>query len=260
MCTLSVHHAKHDILVTMNRDETISRAPESPPAIHRMDNGVTWVAPIDGEKGGTWMGANDRGVIACLLNFYLPGESLLPDTTGQYRTRGEIIPRALERGSGDAVVSWLLEDFDPSAYPSFDLHVISRDGVRRFMWLKKGPLELAEIEGEWNVFSSSGWDSADVMRWRETRFAAWIERGQPKSGALPLFHILQEAGREDYSPLMKRAWSSTRSITQAGFSPCGREIVMRYWAQPRVDSNEPTSVHTLPLANAYAPSQKAKAP
>ena len=260
MCTLSVHHTQADVLVKMNRDEMIARAPESPPVISRSGDGVTWIAPKDGEKGGTWMGANDRGVVACLLNFYQPGESLLPDPEGRYRSRGEIIPLALSHGSDDAVVSWLLESFDPTAYPSFDLHVISAQAMRRFIWLKKGPLELMEIDEKWCVYSSSGWDSGDVIRWRDARFREWIERGEPKSGHLPTFHILQEQGHEDRSPLMTRDWSTTRSITQVQFAPGGGELTMRYWPHPQPDSQAPETSDSLPLVAAGAAPLKAKAP
>jgi len=252
MCTLSIHHSAHEILVTMNRDEMLTRASETPPTQFETTEGVACIAPRDGERGGTWMGANDHGVVACLLNFYLPGESLMPDTTGRYASRGEIIPMALAQGSGDAVLSWLLEDFDPTKYPSFDLHIITPDCVRRIMWTKKPPLHLVENAEEWSVFSSSGWDSDDIKAWREEKFREWLSDGAEMKGNLPGFHLLQEAGHEDRSPLMKRDWSATRSVTQVRWSRDEPSLSMRYWPDPHPETIEAHTVCSLGL-NASTP-------
>ena len=260
MCTLSIHHSAQEILVTMNRDEMLTRAPETPPAQFETAEGVTCVAPRDGERGGTWMGANDHGVVACLLNFYMPGESLMPDTTGRYSSRGEIIPQALAQGSGDAVLSWLLEEFDPTQYPSFDLHVITPDCVRRIMWMKKSPLRLVENEEEWSVFSSSGWDSDDITTWREEKFCHWLSDGAEMNGNLPKFHLLQEANHEDRSPLMKRDWSATRSVTQVHWPRDASSLSMRYWPDPQPETIDPHTLCTLALSPSVTRGVQAKAP
>lgn len=75
MCTVTVHRSANRLLVTMNRDEARDRAPEVPPAIHHND--VNWLAPSDSARGGTWIGVNDRGVVACLLNGYVEGDSVI---------------------------------------------------------------------------------------------------------------------------------------------------------------------------------------
>ena len=193
------------------------------------------------------MGVNEHGVVACLLNFYLPGESLLPDTSGRYRSRGEIIPRALALGSMDDVLAWITAEFDPALYPSFALHLISPDRNLRFTWVKEGAMERHVIPSGWTVFSSSGWDSAEVARWREEQFQRWLEQGAPTNGSLPAFHVLQESGHEERSPLMKRPWSATRSITQALVVPGSRRIELAYWPQPTPATVEPAERIELPL-------------
>jgi uncharacterized protein with NRDE domain len=52
----------------MNRDDLADR-PEAAPAEWPSAK-PAFVAPKDLQAGGTWIGVNDHGVIACLLNRY----------------------------------------------------------------------------------------------------------------------------------------------------------------------------------------------
>jgi len=241
MCTLTVHRDASEILATMNRDEALTRGPEVPPQVHAGNNGVSWVAPQDADRGGTWMGANADGVVACLLNAYLPGESLLPDTSGRFRSRGEIIPMLLDKGPVNDGLAWLLEDFDPEAYPSFSLLVAAPEKATSLNWLRQGKLEVEPVLSEWYIRSSSGWDSEDVARWREEEFDRWLESGREMVDGLPRFHLLQVEGEEYRSPLMQRDWSATRSVTQVLVSPAQGEVEMRYWPDPTPVSERPAS-------------------
>lgn len=231
----------------MNRDELASRAEERPPFCFADGVSPSWVAPLDGEKGGTWMGANDRGVVASLLNAYLPGESLLPDKSGAYRTRGEIIPALLAKGDLDDGLTWLLEEFDPGQYQSFTLLVASPKRVKSIAWLGQGRLYAEDLRGEWIIRSSSGWDSMETIEWREARFADWLAGGGRMRDTLPTFHLLQVSGEEDKSPLMKRDWSNTRSVTQVLVDVREQVVEMRYWPNPTPDSHEPAALFSLPL-------------
>ncbi len=256
MCTVSIHHSAKEVLVTFNRDELISRASEFPPIVH--DGPPRWVAPKDSERGGTWMGANEHGVIACLLNMYMPGESLLPDPKHPLPTRGDIIPNLLQRGPAKTGIDWLFNVFDPARYPSFSVHVVWPEGSSRFIWRRNGGIETETVKGEWYVYSSSGWDSQDVTQWREDRFAQWLREGALRKGTLPDFHLIQEAGHEDRSPLMRREWSSTRSITQVRLNYRDHRVEMRYWARPTPRSEAPHATESIALNDeALAGSAKA---
>ncbi|HEV8146185.1 MAG TPA: NRDE family protein [Bryobacteraceae bacterium] len=50
-----------------NRDEKHTRARAADPRVASRD-GVQYVAPVDGECGGTWISVNEFGVAICLLN------------------------------------------------------------------------------------------------------------------------------------------------------------------------------------------------
>ena len=232
----------------MNRDEMLARGPESPPRMHYNDAVPAWMAPHDSDKGGTWMGANAHGVIACLLNAYLPGESLLPDTSGEFPSRGEIIPALLEAGDGPAVLSWLSDAFRPEAYASFTLLVITPDKSVSYEWLRQGRPEIDEFSSDWIIRSSAGWDSEEIGLWREERFAEWREAGCKSIDTLPAFHLLRDPKHVEWSPLMQREWAVTRSITQVCVSNGPRRVDMRYWPEPTPDSREPEAYLTLTLS------------
>jgi hypothetical protein len=251
MCTVSIQRTDSGFTATMNRDEAYSRAPERKPEIRSAAHG-DWAAPFDGEKGGTWMGASTWGVAACIMNAYQPGESLLPDTTGRFRTRGEIVPAVLAAGDGDSAQQWVKTQLDPVQYPSFTLLVATPDETAIYEWLGKGSLAVVTHRGEWLVRSSSGWDSAEVTRWRDERFARWIAEGAPHRDALPSFHLLQEPGHEERSPLMRREWSATRSITQARIRTGDGRIDLRYWPAPTPEACEPAAHCSFRLAAAPA--------
>lgn len=247
MCTLTVQLESDRILATMNRDEAQSRAPESPPVLHPIPGGGTWIAPHDGEKGGTWMGANSFGVVACLLNAYLPGESLLPDMTGRYRTRGEIIPTVLEQGDIDAAIRWASTELVPESYPSFNLLIFGGGKGRCITWHKQGHLIEQDIHDAWTLRSSSGWDSTEVMAWREELFDEWLKNGKEMVDHLPRFHLIRKEGREEWSPLMKRSWASTRSVTQVEINAERGDLLLRYWSDPQPDSKHPDIIETVAL-------------
>ena len=68
MCTLTWWRGKNGSFeVFFNRDEKKSRPPAEGPVI-REEGEVRFLAPRDPAGGGTWMLANDRGVVLCLLN------------------------------------------------------------------------------------------------------------------------------------------------------------------------------------------------
>ena len=241
MCTVTIHRTPEEILVTMNRDEVVVRAPELPPRLHEAQGDLVWIAPHDSEKGGTWMGVNSCGVTACLLNAYLPGESLLPDTSGRYRSRGEIIPTLLEVGNAGRVRTWLLEEFCPESYPSFTLLLTTETGTLGYEWFRQGRPELTSHDAEWFIQSSAGWDSDEVRVWREERFAAWRDNGCASYGTLPQFHVLQDPENAEFSPLMKRSWSATRSITQARVDFQEGRVDLRYWPDPTPEARVPAA-------------------
>jgi uncharacterized protein with NRDE domain len=118
MCTLvTLRRPDHDwpLIVAANRDEKIDR-PWASPGRHWPDRDNV-IAGRDELAGGTWLGINDDGVIAGVLN---RTGSLGPDPT--LRSRGELPLEALDHAEAVAVAEALF-DLDPTAYRPFNLFV-----------------------------------------------------------------------------------------------------------------------------------------
>lgn len=81
-------------------------------------------AGLDVLAGGSWLGLNDHGVLAAILN---RAGSLGPQA-GK-RSRGELVLEALDHGDASAAAE-ALSELDPAAYRSFNLVIAdNRDAI-----------------------------------------------------------------------------------------------------------------------------------
>lgn len=112
------------LILAGNRDEMVAR-PWKPPARHWPDRPDV-VAGLDETGGGTWLGLNDSGVVAVVLN----REGTLGPQAGK-RSRGELVLEALDHA--DAVeAAKALAHLDPESYRPFNLVVADN---RDAFWL-----------------------------------------------------------------------------------------------------------------------------
>ncbi|HKS88379.1 MAG TPA: NRDE family protein [Stellaceae bacterium] len=137
MCTLVIlRRPAHDwpVVIGANRDEMIDR-PALPPGRHWPDRAEI-VAGRDLLAGGSWLGVNDWGVAAAVLNRHGslgPAEGL--------RSRGELVLEALDHADAvDAAAA--LADLDPAAYRTFNLIVADN---RDAFWLRHAGGERIEL-------------------------------------------------------------------------------------------------------------------
>ena len=116
MCTVVIHRRTgHDwpLILAANRDEMIDRAWLAP-ARHWSDRPEI-TAGQDTVAGGTWIGINDWGVVAAILN----GHGALGPAEG-FRSRGELPLEVLEHADAAAAAE-ALQDVNPNAYRPFNL-------------------------------------------------------------------------------------------------------------------------------------------
>jgi hypothetical protein len=121
MCTVLVllrPGERWPLLVASNRDERLDRAFDPPGRWWPDAPGI--VAWRDRASGGSWLGANDRGVVATLVNrIYelgpLPGKS----------SRGEIVVDALRRPDAASAVA-AVRELGGERYRGFTLLVADR--------------------------------------------------------------------------------------------------------------------------------------
>src|SRR5437868_7328049 len=137
MCTLVILRRPDDrwpLLIGANRDEMIDR-PWQPPGRHWPDRPEV-VAGLDQLAGGSWLGLNDWGVAAAVLN----RQGSLGPAAGR-RSRGELVLEALDHADAvDAAAA--LSHLDPAAYRSFNLIVADN---RDAFWLKHGGDRHVEV-------------------------------------------------------------------------------------------------------------------
>lgn len=229
----------------MNRDERRDRAPENSPVLHHGD--ISWLAPSDSERGGTWIAVNELGVVTCIMNGYVSGESPAPPASSNVPTRGAIIPRLIERGGLQDIRNALVREFDPAPYPSFTLILAHHGAVESFDWRGNGMLADRTHDDVWSAFSSSSWKTDEVIAWRMRAFDLWRADGCKMTNDLPSLHLQHPDGMREWSPLMDREHTCTRSITQVEIARGRDKAVMRYWRRDALDAGRAPFVTTLPL-------------
>lgn len=117
MCTLILlrrpGHERWPLLLAANRDELATR-PTAAPARHWPDRPDV-VAGLDRTAGGSWLGMNEFGLIAAVLNRH----GTLGPAAGK-RSRGELVLEALDHADADEAAA-ALAHLDPDSYRPFNL-------------------------------------------------------------------------------------------------------------------------------------------
>ncbi len=113
------------LVFAANRDEMLDR-PWQAPGRHWPERPEV-VAGLDQTAGGSWLGLNDHGVLAGVLN--------RPDSLGPEagkRSRGELVLEALDQADASTAATYLSR-LDPAAYRSFNLVIADN---RDAFWLR----------------------------------------------------------------------------------------------------------------------------
>lgn len=157
------------LIVGANRDEMRTRA-WRPPARHWPDRPEV-TAGYDETAGGSWLGINDHGVVAGLLN--RPGT--LGPAAGM-RSRGELVLDALDHADAAAAAEALAE-LDPRAYRAFNMIIgDSRDAFAVRALGREGPrrVDVAPLPDGLSMITAHGLndDASPRQRAQWPRFGA----------------------------------------------------------------------------------------
>jgi len=159
MCTLVILRRpdhRWPVLIAANRDEMIDR-PWRDPGRHWPDRPEV-VAGLDLLAGGSWLGINDWGLAAAVLNRH---GSLGP--APDRRSRGELVLEALDHADAVAAAE-ALSYLDPRAYRTFNLIVADdRDGF----WLRHAGgtrIELHQLKDGLSMIASGEIDDLGTRR------------------------------------------------------------------------------------------------
>ncbi len=128
MCSVILLHRPGEpwpLILAANRDELASR-PWQPPGRHWPER-PDLVAGIDLLSGGSWMGVNRQGLVACVLNRM----GSLGPAAGK-RSRGELVLEALDHATA-AEAADALGHLEASSYRSFNLLLADEEEA---FWLR----------------------------------------------------------------------------------------------------------------------------
>jgi hypothetical protein len=128
MCTLIIlrrSNAAWPLIIAANRDEQLSRAWRAP-ARHWPDR-PNVVAGLDLLGGGTWLGVNDAGVIAAMLN----RKGTLGPATGK-RSRGLLPLDALKYDDAESAAR-ALSTLEATEFRAFNMAILDRNSA---VWLR----------------------------------------------------------------------------------------------------------------------------
>jgi hypothetical protein len=227
MCTVSwLHESDGGYKLFCNRDEQRTRKAAVAPQL-KMARGTRFIAPIDGEFGGTWLGVNEHGVSVCLLNRY--------DRAARGRvSRGLLVLDLLgSRSAVEAVQS--AADRDLGEFSPFTLAVLEPASPTALcIWNGTVPQISLNADALMPLISSSR-DQQGVEQARKRAFQ--------QAESLEPFHRAHMDGPSAYSPCMHREDAETVSFSRVNVS--ASEISLSYSPAPPCQRVLPL-VQTIP--------------
>ncbi len=224
MCTLSWLRRNDSYEVFFNRDELNTRAPERPPEM-RNSRGVRYIAPLDGDSGGTWIAANEYGLTLCLVNFY-PDQT--PVASRDYQSRGLILP---------LLMSCL--DLTDLEHTIRSMSFSSFRPLRLAGFAPVMPVWMGVWDGkEWRINTqandhepvvSSSFQTRDVEQFRRDYFRKMLGEFQKvDENMLEMFHRSRHPEQSAYSVCMQRPDAQTVSFCRVKINP----FVVRFIYEP----------------------------
>lgn len=205
------------LILGANRDEMEGR-PWRPPGRHWPDRPDV-VAGMDELAGGSWLGVNDTGVVAGILN---RKDSLGPDPN--LRTRGELVLEALDHA--DAVdAAEALTDLSPGAWRSFNLFVADN---RDAYWLRSlGPgsdkVELMEIPEGYSMLTA--WDLNATNSARTRHFLPLFQAAAPPDPETSNWEAWKELMMSQEFEPGAGAWESMQVTSDRGFGTLSSSLI-----------------------------------
>lgn len=223
--------------VFFNRDERRTRLPAVPPA-ERVRDETRFLAPLDGDHGGTWLAANEWGVVLALLNG-AGGEPSIGTSTA-LTSRGHLVTSlAASRSSAEALR--LLSGIDVAQFRPFVLVALDRERDRRVASWDSVALAVEPDADRLLPVVSSSFDSAEVVRGRRARFHELLRTTDPSARrALHLaYHADHAPARGPRSVCMHRPDAETVSFSRIEVSRAG--ILYHYTASSPCRGLDPTT-------------------
>jgi Transport and Golgi organisation 2 len=223
LCTVTWTRHEGGYHLFSNRDEQLTRGVASSPLI-REQNGVRFVAPLDGDRAGTWIGINEFGLSLCLLN----GRARR-GITG-CRSRGLLLLDVMDSRSRAAFCA-RIQSAELSQYLPFSIVAIQGDAPAMVACWNGATLELDPDAENRAPLVSSSFDPDGVESARRLHFAELYTAGGALTAAqLRAFHASHQPARGPYSPCMHRDDAATVSFSHIRVD--GASAVFEYRSGP----------------------------
>ena len=205
------------VLIAANRDEMIGR-PWRAPGRHWPDRPEV-VGGLDELAGGSWLGLNDHGVVAGMLNRF----GTLGPAPG-VRSRGELVLEALDHAdAADAAAA--LAGIDPKAYRTFNLMIADN---RDAFWIRHAdptgalPVQVTALGPGLSMIAAGDLDEADSPRLRRYRPRFESKTPDPATGDWSAWERLLA---DDTSDPKSGPASALRFATPEGFATVSSALI-----------------------------------
>ncbi|MFN7947701.1 MAG: NRDE family protein [Blastocatellia bacterium] len=210
MCTVSWLHQGGGYQLFCNRDERHTRRHAAPPQLHQRA-GVNFIAPVDGDHGGSWIGVSEFGLSLCLLNRY-QDETVEP--LAKPVSRGLLLTELMDSDS-PAQVSCRIKQNDLTRFQPFTLLALAPGTPALIIhWTGRELLNGSSAEAQMPLTSSS-YETARVIESRQQQFAEMKQQaGKITADLLVKFHRSHAPERGPFSVCMHRADAATVSFSR----------------------------------------------
>jgi len=211
--------------VFFNRDERRTRKPASPPRIGSADD-ARFIAPLDGDFGGSWIAVNEHGLTLALQNGYVDLDDLAHEPPGGFESRGVLL-LSLVGARSPAEVLRRIETQDLHRFRSFLLALFDADGAPSLVRWLRGAYDVEDSPSMPLV--SSSFETVEVRRSRRQvlRELSLEHGGDPLELRLA-YHESHLPQRGPASVCMHRPEAHTVSFSRVEVGP--REVRFHYTA------------------------------
>ena len=234
MCTVTWMREHDSYSLFCNRDERWTRKPALGPQKGEL-RGVKYIAPLDGDHGGSWIAVNQLGLTLCLLNRY--GE-MQPDETRTYISRGLLLIGLVDSRNTQQVTT-RIHDHDLTQFRPFNLLAVSREAEVMLMEWTGSKYTLNKKAKDLLPLTSTSLTEPSIASTRKAQFRS-LTSGRPTRSLLDQFHRSHIPARGPSSVCMHREGAKTMSLSKVLVEK--GEIIFEY------EAGSPCEPETLQVA------------
>lgn len=220
-----------------NRDEKKTRSVAEPPRLHE-GRERRFLAPIDPDGGGTWMVANDAGLVVCLLNRWHEEPMERPR-----RSRGRLV-FDLAEAANLADLGERLKREDLSRTAPFTLVGLQHAGESAWIW---NGAELS-LDSPTMPLTSSSFRFPDVAQARRERFAELQRSEDSPRQHLTAYHGME--GEEASAFTVRMLRPDARTMSRSRLTVGRDEVQWEYLEEPDELVGSPRTIAaSMPLSS-----------